>query len=309
MPTAIAQATTSYDVILEPDCDAPEWWAGAPSICLAPDGATHLAARMREGNSPRGRRGYEVRLLKSRDGRHFDVVNRISRAEAKVPGFERPSLVRDPQTGLYRLYGCAGLERGWAILRWDDAADPADIDPRSARPVLRADYPDDGFAHVMGYKDPHVFWDGAEWRMFVIGYDRVERIWQFLSDDGETWRPASGEPVMENNGWHNFYTRPACVLPLSIGYLFVYEGSHVNWRDPVYNIATGLAYTPDLETFHDLTPDEPLLKSTTPGDYHTWRYSHWLRVGDEVRVYYEAARPNNSNEIRLSVMAANDALP
>ena len=52
----------------------------------------------------------------------------------------------------------------------------------------------------------------------------------------------------------------------------------------------------------------PLLKSTTPGDYHTWRYSHWLPVGDQVHVYFEAARPNNSNEIRLAVFPASFAL-
>ena len=53
---------------------------------------------------------------------------------------------------------------------------------------------------------------------------------------------------------------------------------------------------------YDLTPDEPLLKSTTPGDYHTWRYSHWLTVGEQVYVYFEAARANNTNEIRLMIL-------
>ena len=89
---------------------------------------------------------------------------------------------------------------------------------------------------------------------------------------------------------------------MAVGYVFVYEGSSLAWRDPVYNIATGLAYSPDLETFVDLTPQEPLLKSTTPGDYHTWRYSHWLRVEDRIFVYAEVARPNDSNEIRLFVL-------
>jgi hypothetical protein len=48
--------------------------------------------------------------------------------------------------------------------------------------------------------------------------------------------------------------------------------------------------------------------STTPGDYHTWRYSHWMRVGNEVFVYFEAARPNNTNEIRLGVFDAPHTL-
>jgi len=300
----LIEAMADYIVILEPDEDTPEWWAGAPSVWRDPDGTFYLAARMREGRSPRGLRGYEIRLLKSADGRRFEPIHRITREAAGVPGFERPALVRDPKTGAFKLYGCAPLEDGWAILKFDDADDPAAFDAASARPVVAPGQATDGFARVNGYKDPVVFWDGVRWHLFVIGCDCVERIHHFTSDDGETWKAASDGPFMENAGWHNFYTRPASVLPMPVGYLFVYEGSHHTWRDPVYNIATGLAYSPDLETVVDLTPDAPLFKSTTPGDYHTWRYSHWLRVGDQIYVYFEASRPNNTNEIRLGVFDA-----
>ncbi|NOZ27498.1 MAG: hypothetical protein GXP39_05520 [Chloroflexi bacterium] len=293
-----------YEVILEPDEDTPEWWAGAPSVVRADDGTFYMAARMREGRSPRGRRGYEIRILKSADGHHFEPIHHILREDAGVPVFERPALVRDPMTGGYKLYGCSGLERGWVILKFEDVADPADFDARSARPVLTADYPDDEFVHVTGYKDPVVLWAKGRWHMFVIGTDRVERPYHFVSEDGERWRPAAQGPIMESQGWHNFFTRPASVLPMAVGYLFVYEGSNLRWRDPVYNIATGLAYSPDLRTFVDLTPHEPLLKSTTPGDYHTFRYSHWMVVGEQVFVYFEAARPNNTNEIRLATFPA-----
>jgi hypothetical protein len=68
----------------------------------------------------------------------------------------------------------------------------------------------------------------------------------------------------------------------------------------VYNIATGLAFTFDLHHVIDLTPDSPLLASTTPSEhFHTWRYSHWMRVDGEIWVYAEVARPNETNEIRL----------
>jgi len=300
----IAAAISDYEVVLEPDENTPEWWAGAPSVTVSGDGTFFLAARMREGESPRGRRGYEIRILKSMDGRNFTAINNIRREDAGVPGFERPALQRDPRTGKYKLYGCAGLEKGWAILKFQDVDDPADFDARTARPILVTEYPDDGFVHVTGYKDPVLLWDDLRWHMFVIASDRVERIRHFTSDDGESWRSAKATPVMENSGWHNFYTRPASLVPLPVGYLFVYEGSNVNWRDPVYNIATGLAYSPDLETFVDLTPREPLLKSTTPGDYYTWRYSDWIRFRENLYVYFEAARPNNTNEIRVAVLSA-----
>ncbi len=131
--------------------------------------------------------------------------------------------------------------------------------------------------------------------------DRIERAYHFSSTDGEQWRQEGTTPVLQNTGWHDFYTRPACLLPLDVGFLLVYEGSTIQWHDPGYNIATGLAYTADMKVFVDLTPHEPLLTSTTPGKYHTWRYSHWLVNGDKLHVYFEAARPNGSNEIRVSV--------
>lgn len=296
----IPGALANYGVVLEPDEDTPEWWAGAPSVAVAADGTFYLAARMREGDSPRGLRGYEVRMLRSDDGRRFRTIARIRREDADVPGFERPALRVDPRTGRFRLYGCAPLERGWGILSFGEAKSPDEFDPGAATPVLQAEYPDDGFAHITGYKDPVVYWDKSLWRMYVIAADRVERIRQFVSEDGEAWQPAQPAQILANGGWHDFYTRPACVLPLAVGYLFVYEGSHVSWRDPVYNIATGLAYSPDLRSFTDLTPDAPLLTSTTPGDYHTWRYSDWVVHRGRVYVYFEAARPNNTNEIRVA---------
>ncbi len=291
-----------YQVVLEPDENVPEWWAGAPSVAVAPDGTFYLAARMREGRSPRGRRGYEIRLLKSRDGVHFAPVGNLRREDMGVPGLERPSLRWDPRSGRFRLFACAGLERGWAVFRFQDAADPADFDPRTVRLVLAAQYPDDGFVYVTGYKDPVLHWDGRRWHLFVTAADRVERIRHFVSPDGDVWERSG--PVLENAGWHHFFTRPASVLPLSVGYLFVYEGSSLDWHDPVYNIATGLAYSPDLETFVDLTPREPLLRSTTPGDYHTWRYSDWILHEGRLYVYFEAARPNNTSELRVAVLDA-----
>ncbi len=296
----IVAAASAYDVILEPDRDVPEWWAGAPSVLRDDDGTFYLAARMREGDSPRGLRGYEIRILKSTDGVSFEPIHSIRREDAGVSGFERPALVRDPGTGKYKLYACSGFERGWRIMKFDDADDPAGFDPRSIRSIIASDHPDDGFFHVTGYKDPFVLWARGQWHAFMIGTDSIERVHHFLSDDGERWRPADTNPVMPNAGWHDCFTRPACVLPMPVGYLFVYEGSNIWWRDPVYNIATGIGYSPDLETVTDLTPEAPLLKSTTPGDYHTWRYSHWLLVGEEMYVYFEAARPNSTNEIRLA---------
>jgi len=299
------QQFESYHVILEPDENRAEWWAGAPSVVHARDGAFYMAARMREGKSPRGRRGYEIRLLKSRDGIHFEQIHALHREEVNVPGFERPAIVQDPRTLEFKLYGCCASEEGWRIIKFDDATSPEQFKPSTAQTVIAPQIHHDGFARVSGYKDPFVAFLNHQWHLWAIGYDFVERAYHFISEDGVHWQPDTTQPWLDNQDWHNFYTRPACVLPLSIGYLVVYEGSHLSWRDPVYNIATGLGYSLDLAHVIDLTPDEPLLKSTTPGSYHTWRYSHWLHLDDQIYIYAEVARPNNSNEIRLFTLNSN----
>ncbi|HPO13790.1 MAG TPA: hypothetical protein PLI09_10125 [Candidatus Hydrogenedentes bacterium] len=287
-----------YITVLEPDRDAPDWWAGAPSVVRAPDGAFYMAARMREALSPPGQRGFEIRLLHSSDGIHFEQIHTITREAAGLKGFERPALVVDPNTARFRLYGCTPTEKGWAIIRFDDADDPAHINPANVRTILEPPAPH-GLLLTPGYKDPFILQAEGKWHMYVIGIDRVERVHHFTSEDGDRWTADPRNPIFDNGGWHNFYTRPSCVLPMSLGYLFVYGGSNSTWHDPNYNIATGLAYTLDLSTITDLTPQEPFLISTTPGRCQTWRYSHWLKVDNGINVYAECARPNGSNEIRL----------
>ena len=301
----IFQKFAAYDTVVEPDKDAPEWWAGAPSVVHDPDTGFWMACRMRAGEGPRGLRGYEVRILRSDDGIHFTPVLNIRREDVPIPGFERPALVRDPQTGKFRLYGCGPWKDGpWSIIKWDDADRPDQIVVTSAKPVIvppEKEYERD--IVPKGFKDPVILFAEGAWHCYVIGYIREnERIFHFSSPNGENWRPVGDfrSPVMDLTGWHDFFVRPASVVPVGVGYLFVYEGSKTSWHDPVYNVATGLGFTFDLHRVADLTPDTPLALSTTPSaDFATLRYSHWLDRGDELWVYAEAARPNESHEIRL----------
>ncbi len=294
-----------YEVILEPDKDEAEWWAGAPSVVQDEDGIFWLACRMRTADAPRGLRGYEVRILRSDDGIHFNKVHSIKREEVPIPGFERPALLIDPESGLFKLYGCGPWDGGpWSIIKFDDVEDPTQFEPSSAKPVIQPrekTFPRD--VPPTEYKDPFIIHAEGAYHCYVIGVvRRTERIFHFKSFDGDNWKAVGNpyEPVMNLCGWHNFYVRPASVLPLGIGYLFIYEGSNVKWYDPVYNITTGLAFTFDLHHVIDLTPDSPLIVSTTPSDiFSTWRYSHWMYVDGEIWAYAEVAKPNNSNEIRL----------
>jgi hypothetical protein len=300
---ALTAALSTYDVVLKPDTEAAEWWAGAPSVVRDQHGIVWMAARMRSPEAPRGQRGYEIRLLRSDDGVRFETVHRIRRADVPVAGFERPALLIDPVTRRFKLYLCGAWQGGpWAILKLDDAESPTGFRASTARPVITA--PPRRSARDVGvheYKDPVVVHDGRQWHAYVTGYVRQnERTYHYTSDDGERWRPVGdvNAPILDLTGWRNFFVRPASVLPIGAGYLFVYEGSSTRWHDPVYNVVTGLAYTFDLHHLIDLTPEAPLAVSTTPGQFHTFRYSHWLRVGDEVWIYAEVARPDDAHEIR-----------
>jgi len=294
-----------YDLVLRPDEDQPEWWAGAPSVARDPDGVFWMACRMRTADSPLGKRGYEIRLLRSEDGVGFEPIHSIRREDVPIAGFERPALLIEPNTGLFRLYGCGPWKNDrWCILRFDDAESPADFVPSSARSVIEPCPPAfERDVPVEGHKDPVLFHDGESFHCYTIGTrGKSERTYHFSSEDGESWTPVGSpyESIMCLGGWHDFFVRPACVVPLGAGYLFVYEGSNSKWYDPVYNIGTGLAFTFDLHRIFDLTPGSPLLLSSTPSArFATFRYSSWLRVDNQLWVYAETTCPNETNEIRL----------
>lgn len=298
----------AYAVVLEPDTNAPEWWAGAPSVVRDEHGVFWLAARMRTADAPRGLRGYEIRILRSDDGVHFTKVHSINREDVSIPGFERPALLIDPKTKKFKLYGCGPWDGGpWSIIKWDDADSPAEFVADTAQPVIQPrdkTYPRD--IRPDGYKDPVIIHANGAYHCYLIGtIRRTERIYHFQSPGGDTWEPVGNyyESIMDLDGWHDFYVRPASVVPVGVGYLFFYEGSRVDWPDPVYNMGTGVAFTFDLHHLTNLTPKGPLAVSSTPSNrFHTWRYSDWMRVNNELWAYAEVVRPNESHEIRLFKM-------
>ena len=306
----ISHKFDKYDVILEPDKKAPEWWAGAPSVVMDKNGIFWMAARMRSPEHPRGLRGYEIRLLRSEDGINFFKYHSILREEVPILGFERPSLLIDPITQKFKLYICGPWkENPWSILKFNDVDDLKKIIPESAHLVITPPHKTyERDVSVTEYKDPFIIYAEGEYHCYVIGYiRRNERLFHFTSHDGESWNPVGNvnQPIMELNNWHNFFIRPASVLPIGIGYLFIYEGSSSQWYDPVYNIGTGIGFTFDLHNIIDLTTESPLLLSSTPGDFYTFRYSHWLLVNNELWVYAEVTNSNNSHEIRLYRIQVN----
>ena len=308
----IQQKFQQWDTVAVPDEDGPEWWAGGPSVARGDDGTFWMAARMRTPDAPLGLRGYEVRIYRSDDGITFERAHSIKREDVPIKGFERPSLLRDPETGAFKLYGCGPLEDGWSIVKWDDVESPDQFAAATAKTVI-APLPDSrdnrrpvgvyerGPMTPVGYKDPVIVHIEGQYHCFVIGHLQAERVFHFVSDDGESWEPVGGrsQAIMNLAGWHTYAVRPASIVPVGAGYLFVYEGSSTTWPDASYNIRTGLGFTFDLHHITDLTPDEPLLVSPTPGRLPVWRYSHWMWVDDQLWAYAEVEKENGAHEIRL----------
>jgi hypothetical protein len=74
---------------------------------------------MRTADSPRGLRGYEIRILRSDDGIHFERAHRLRREDVPIPGFERPALLIDPMTSRFKLYACGPWQSGpWSRARF-----------------------------------------------------------------------------------------------------------------------------------------------------------------------------------------------
>jgi len=264
-----------------------------------------------------GTRGHELHISKSKDGEKFTDVKCFG------PNFvcERSALLRDPKTGKFKLYitrlhsfgagarrpelarppiGPSPGETWWVIDKLDDVEDPKDFDQQTIRTVLQ---PSASGMDWYTVKDPYIVVVGNRFYMYYIGRGKYEQCFLATSLDGERWEKHPSNPVLSQGGWHDFYTRPACLVPAGNLYLFYYEGFGKEWLAPVYNIATGLAVTFDLERIIDITPNAPILISPTPGDNgrtRTLRYMDAVLLEDRVLFYYEAARKDGANELRVT---------
>lgn len=302
----LPEHATSRAIFL-PDRFAGDFWAGAPSVCADEDGAVWMV--FRKGRWEGGTRRSDLYLARSEDGIAFEIVREWTAPSFGCIRTERAALLRDPQTGRFKLYVTRDLldkppslpEYHWDIARLDDADSPERFDLSSIRQVLGPGEEGPDAGHV---KDPYVFTLGHRYLMFYIGADRELRE-GFLcatSTDGERWERSAAGPLLGHDGWHSFAVRPSCVLDTPQGFLVFYEGSHPDWDSPVFNIQTGLATTADFRTVTDLTPEQPLLSAPAAGPFRTFRYMEILRRGDRLLYYYEAARDDGSNELRVSAV-------
>ena len=299
-----------YKVIAKPQNFSEGCWAGAPSVVFDEDSGEYwLVYRVRD----KVERGIEIHIARSKDGISFKNEKVLKREDFGnyMISVERSSILKNPYTGKFMLFisyerDFAGGSRPqkygrrgrWVIGKFKDVDDPRDFDPETLRTVI---VPSLEGLDNNGVKDPYVFSLGKIFLMYYIGGGAREQTFLAYSYDGEKWLKYEKNPVFRVGGWHDYATRPCSILPLNTGFLLLYGGSNNEWYAPVYNIATGYAFTVNFKEFIDLTPLSPVLTSPTGNKYKTIRYSDILLEEDRILLYYEAARKDDAFETRVTL--------
>lgn len=286
--------------IMAPPGEDEGYWIGAPCVCVH-DGETYLAVRERTPED----RGHAVVIHRRTGETTYETVTRLSTTALGVVSVERPALVTDPDTGDLRMY--LPVDHGsneWTIQQLAPTTDPDTLDPSTARTVLASA---GGGSDRATVKDPYVVTVGGRYYMFYAGHDgRSEQAHLATSVDGDTWRRVPTNPVIERQYWHDHHTRVSCVVPAPDApvWLVCYDGSGLADYGRTWNLRTGLAISPTLETVTDTTPAGPIYAASTADDrtgvdtFATCRYVDLLRRDGGWEVFAEVARPDGAFELR-----------
>jgi len=301
--------------ILEPTGTGPGYWVGAPSVLRdAESSRFYLYYRVRV---PRELgRGIECRIAQSADGIRFQTIWSVRKTEFPTESMERACLVKaldgsgwflylsyvDPQDGRWRIDVA-------------HARHPGEFRLAERRTVLTA-----GDVGVEGVKDPYVLALGRLYYMFISyatspgpPYSPQElhatadifatgkttsNTGLAVSGDGWAWRwlgdvfsPRAGE-----DAWDAYAARIGAIVYLPPVFTAFYDGSASVAEN--YEERTGLAVSLDLRHFQRVSWDGPALVS--PHASGSLRYLDVVQLPDELRYYYEYARPDGSHELRLS---------
>jgi hypothetical protein len=302
-------------VVREPLGTGDGWWAGAPGAFFdRRDGCMYLTYRYRRPRGVDPDRGGETRLARSRDGVAFEDIAALTKDQLDSPSIERCAIHRtDGGRWLYYVSYVDGADGRWRVdLIEADAPDA--FDPASRQPVFTADVA----PGIEGVKDPWVLRVGPLWYM-LLSYARAPEAAASDADkhgtadiyntgltlscsalatslDGRrwTWQGDVLHPTRAE-AWDGYAARLGAALPHAGGWLGFYDGStDVSGN---YEERTGLALGADLLTWHSITPDGPALVS--PHATGCLRYMDCITDGRRWWLYFEAARPDGSHDLRV----------
>lgn len=299
-PTAHLDVANSHRVVAAPGT-GDGFWAGAPSAVRS-DGLVYLAYRLRR--PVQAGRGYANVVARSVDGVHFETVAVLHRDDLGCASLERPALARRPDGG-WRLYVSLSTpdSKHW----WIDALD-ADRPQDLARGTRSTVWPGDEATAV---KDPVVV-VGADgrWHAWICCHplteagqeDRMSTRYAH-SGDGLEWSWGDVVLAAAADGWDRRGRRVAAIVTRPDGSVTGYYDGRADAAENWYE-RTGMLNGSSIDGA--LVPNGGPAES--PYGRHTLRYASVLDLGDGTgRVYYEAASPDGSNEIRTQLISLSSA--
>ena len=285
----------TYKVVAQPEGKGEGFWAGGCSSLKNDKGKIWLVYRLRNPEE----RGHKVCIAASQDRVNFQTVKEIHKEDFdSIKSLERASLLQDPYTGRYKLYlSLEKEEKKWYIYKLKDVASPEEFNPSTAKSVFAPSFETKDSRKV---KDPYIVNFFNTWYMFYSGSGKEPQEQTFLATSHHGLQWVRRGIVLQRSSWHNYHTRMSCLIPAERGFIYLYEGSSFSWDEPHFNLNVGFGYTVDMRNFFDLTPQGPVLSSSTKGNFSAIRYIDYVFLNDRVLFYYEAARDDDAFELRAA---------
>lgn len=304
-PTFDPEAGTT---IFEPESKGYGNWIGGHGAVYDPDtDRFYLYHRVR---SPLGEgRGKTCRIAVSDDGIDFDSIWEADADAFRARSLEVGSLIRDRETGRWRLYvSYEDAHLGQWRVDLVEAQTIEQLDPYHHRTVFQ---PEDFGVDLI--KDPRVYEIGGLFHAFLnvpartrveendagqrnpVGQDATALA---VSEDGKHWRdfeyvfePGRGAPG-DRGGFRARINSIVYLPPVYVGFIDTGETFYDNYEE-----SAGLAISHDLRNWRRVTRSDPWVESP----HGCVRYVDALRVGDEMYYYYEYTREDGSHDLRVSV--------
>jgi hypothetical protein len=292
--------------VFEPEGMGYGYWVGGHNVVFDPnEEKLYLYYRIRH---PLGKgRGGKCRIAESTDGIAFRDIWEATKDQLDAESIEVGSLIKDPDSGQWRLYISYQCRNGPWRVDLIEADQPANLNAWHHRTVMQPEEYGLGFV-----KDPKVYIVGGFYVVFVAvspqkRWVEGESGWRhplggdatgmMTSPDGVYFRnfryvfePGRGAP----GEWGLFRARINSVVYLPPVYVAFFDAGSTMYDN--YEEWCGVAFSHDLERWTRVSTDGPWVRSL----HGCVRYVDALVMGDEIWYYYEYTREDGSHELRAS---------
>jgi hypothetical protein len=308
-------------VVREPVGAESGYWAGAPGVFYAADErAFYLTYRIRRPRGVEPDRGGEARIARSIDLKHFEDIWSATKDAYGSASIER-SAIRRGSGGVWRYFTSFvdPADGRWCVSVMKDA-NPRRLDPSTARRVFTARR-----LGLQGIKDPWILEDAGVYYMllsvampnrrtregshatldiFNTG-DCVSATGLARSEDLDSWDWLGVVFAPSESGWDAYCRRINSVVRHEGRYIAFYDGSASHLEN--YEEKTGLAVSPDLQSWETVTLDRAALIS--PHATGSLRYLDIVSAGESLWAFYECARGDGAHDLRVARVSLDELQP